>query len=176
MNYANIKPHDIANGTGIRVSLFVSGCTHHCKGCFNEVAWDFSYGIPFTEETISTIMEYLRPSYIAGLSLLGGEPFEHTNQIALLPLIRQFKEYYPQKNLWCWTGYLFDADILDKMCPKWPETQELLSYIDVLVDGKFMEELKNVNLIFRGSSNQRPILVQESLKANTIILWHPETS
>lgn len=174
MNYADIKRYDIANGSGVRVSLFVSGCTHYCKGCFNSAAWDFSYGTPFTSETIDTIIEYCKPDYIAGLSLLGGEPFEHDNQIALLPLARRFKEVYPQKNIWCWSGYLFDCDILQTMAVKWPETTELLSYIDVLVDGEFVEELKNVDLTFRGSSNQRIILVQESLKANKIVLWTPQ--
>jgi len=174
VNYADIKRNDIANGNGVRVSLFVSGCTHYCKGCFNSVAWDFSYGTPFTSETIDRIIEYCKPDYIAGLSLLGGEPFEHDNQIALLPLVKYFKKVYPQKNIWCWSGYLFDRDILETMAAKWSETTELLSCIDVLVDGEFIEELKNINLTFRGSSNQRIILVQESMKANKIILWTPQ--
>lgn len=173
MNYADIKRCDVANGTGVRVSLFVSGCTHQCKNCFNAVAWDFSYGTPFTSETIENMMEYCKPDYIAGLSLLGGEPFEHVNQIGLLPLVKRFKELYPKKNIWCWSGYLFDRDILGSMSEKWPETKELLSYIDVLVDGEFVEELKNANLIFRGSSNQRIILVPDSLRAGTLILWTP---
>jgi len=171
VNYAEIKRYDTANGSGVRVSLFVSGCTHHCKGCFNSAAWDFSYGIPFTQETINTILEYCKPDYIAGLSLLGGEPFEYENQIALLPLVKKFKEIYPQKTIWCWSGYLFDHDILKTMLPKWPETKQLLSFLDILVDGAFVEELKNISLAFRGSSNQRIILVQESLKANKILLW-----
>lgn len=173
MNYADIKQYDIANGTGVRVSLFVSGCTHHCKGCFNSEAWDFSYGTPFTAETIDTILAYCKPDYIAGLSLLGGEPLEQDNQIALLPLVKRFKESYPQKTIWCWSGYLFDQDIQNTMSATYPITAELLSYLDILVDGKFVEELHNKNLIFRGSSNQRIIQVQESLKANKIILWTP---
>lgn len=173
MNYADIKQYDIANGTGVRVSLFVSGCTHHCKNCFNQEAWDFRYGQEFTDETVDTILDYLKPSYVAGLSLLGGEPFEHVNQIGLLPLLRRVRSAYPEKTIWCWSGYLFDRDILGKMYSQWEETREMLSYIDVLVDGKFIEEQKNANLIFRGSANQRSILVQESLKTGSIVLWTP---
>lgn len=172
MNYADIKRYDIANGIGVRTSLFVSGCTHHCKGCFNSVAWDFSYGTLFTQQTIDTIIEYCKPDYIAGLSLLGGEPFEHDNQIALLPLVKHFKEIYPNKTIWCWSGYLFDKDILERMLPSWNTTKEFLSYLDVLVDGKFIEEQKNVNLTFRGSSNQRILLVQESIQKNKLIFWN----
>ena len=172
MNYAEIKYNDIANGPGVRTTLFVSGCTHHCKGCFNEIAWDFNYGKPFTEETINSIVESLKPDYVSGLTLLGGEPFEHTNQIGLLPLLREVKKVYPAKNIWCFSGYLFDNDILDNMCQKWTETKEMLSYIDVLVDGKFVEELKNLNLKFKGSENQRTILVQESLAQNKVVLLY----
>lgn len=171
MNYAAIKPFDVANGPGVRVSLFVSGCTHRCKGCFNEVAWDFHYGEPLTDEVIEQILTLLKPDYIAGLSLLGGEPLEFTNQLGLLPLLRRVKERYPAKNIWCYSGYLFDADILGKMAVKQEETKELLSYLDVLVDGKFMEEKKNINLRFRGSENQRIILVKKSLESGNIILW-----
>lgn len=171
MNYATIKPFDVANGPGVRVSLFVSGCTHHCKGCFNEVAWDFHYGEPFTEETIEHILTLLKPDYIAGLSLLGGEPLEFKNQLGLLPLLRRVKEAYPTKNIWCYSGYLFDVDILGKMAMEHEETKELISYLDVLVDGKFIEEKKNINLHFRGSENQRVISVKESLRSENIILW-----
>lgn len=170
MNYADIKQYDVANGIGIRVSLFVSGCNHHCKNCFNEEAWDFSYGNPFTEDKIEEIIGYLNSPYIAGLSLLGGEPFEHANQIGLLPLLKRVKEIYPDKNIWCYSGYTFDKDIMNTMYPKWEETQILLSYLDILVDGKFIEELKNPSLRFRGSSNQRIIKVQESMKAGEVIL------
>jgi len=171
MNYADIKQFDVANGLGIRVSIFVSGCTHHCKSCFNEVAWDFNYGTPFTEDDIDRIIDYLKPSYVSGLAILGGEPFEHRNQQGLLPLLRKVKNIYPQKDIWCFTGYTFDQDILNRMCKEWDETSEMVSYIDVLVDGKFVEELKDLNLRFKGSSNQRTILVKESLETGQIQLW-----
>lgn len=171
MNYADIKYCDVANGLGIRVSIFVSGCTHHCKNCFNEIAWDFNYGSPFTETQIDQIIEYLRPSHISGLSLLGGEPLERSNQQGLLPLIRRVKNEYPQKDIWCFTGYDFEKDVIGHMYNEWPETKELLSYIDVCVDGRFVEELKDLTLRFKGSSNQRIILVQPSLKQHRTILW-----
>jgi len=171
MNYADIKQYDVANGIGIRVSLFVSGCNHHCKNCFNQEAWDFNYGKPFTEDNIEEVIGYLSAPYVAGLSLLGGEPFEHANQIGLLPLLKRVKETYPDKSIWCYTGFTFDQDIMNTMVPKWQETKEVLSYIDILVDGKFVEELKNLSLRFKGSSNQRIIKVQESMKTGEIILW-----
>ena len=171
MNYAEIKTFDVANGPGIRVSLFVSGCNHRCPGCFNEIAWDFNYGKPFTQDTIDSIIESLKPDYIQGLTLLGGEPFEYSNQKGLLPLVRQVRKVLPQKDIWCFTGFLFDKDIIENMCKKWKETNELLSYIDVLVDGRFVEELKNLNLKFKGSENQRTILVNESLKSGNVILY-----
>ena len=171
MNYAEIKYCDVANGPGVRTSLFVSGCSHHCPGCFNEIAWDFNYGKPFTQDTIDSIIESLKPDYIQGLTLLGGEPFEYSNQKGLLPLVRQVRKVLPQKDIWCFTGFLFDKDIIENMCNKWKETNELLSYIDVLVDGRFVEELKNLNLKFKGSENQRTILVNESLKSGNVILY-----
>ena len=171
MNYAEIKYCDVANGPGVRTSLFVSGCSHHCPGCFNEIAWDFNYGKPFTQDTIDSIIESLKPDYIQGLTLLGGEPFEDSNQKGLLPLVRQVREVLPQKDIWCFTGFLFDKDIIENMCKRWKETNELLSYIDVLVDGRFVEELKNLNLKFKGSENQRTILVNESLKSGNVILY-----
>lgn len=171
MNYAEIKYCDVANGPGVRTSLFVSGCSHHCPGCFNEIAWDFNYGKPFTQDTIDSIIESLKPDYIQGLTLLGGEPFEYSNQKGLLPLVRQVRKVLPQKDIWCFTGFLFDKDIIESMCKKWKETNELLSYIDVLVDGRFVEELKNLNLKFKGSENQRTILVNESLKSGNVILY-----
>ena len=178
MNYADIKRYDVANGPGVRISLFVSGCTHQCKNCFNEEAWDFQYGAPFTQAEEDRIMEYLKPAHIAGLTLLGGEPFEYCNQQGILPLLRRVRETYPEKNIWAFSGYLFDEEIVGDMCQKWPETKEILSYIDVLVDGRFVEELKNVNLRFKGSANQRTIMVQESLKAleegKELVLWEPE--
>ena len=173
MNYADIKQYDVANGPGVRISVFVSGCNHHCKDCFNEVAWDFNYGTPFTEETIETVIEYMKPSYIAGLTLLGCEPMEPANQKVLLPLVRRVKEVHPEKTIWCFTGFLFDRDIVETMFDTVPETRELVSYFDVMVDGKFIAELKNVNLRFKGSSNQRTIMVQDSLDRKEIVLWDP---
>lgn len=169
MNYADIKIADVANGKGVRVSLFVSGCNHHCKGCFNPQAWDFNYGKEFTEEDEERVMEDLDHSYVAGLSLLGGEPLEHQNQKGLLPLLKKVKERFPEKNIWCYTGYKFDSDIVTNMFENWPETKELMSYIDVLVDGKFEEDKKDLNLKFRGSANQRIIDVQKSLKRHKVI-------
>lgn len=171
MNYADIKQYDVANGLGIRVSLFVSGCTHHCKNCFNKETWDFHFGNPFTEAEIEKILEYLKPSYVSGLSLLGGEPFEPENQEGLLPLVKKVKEAYPDKNIWCYTGYLFDEDICAKMLDQVPETRELLSYIDVLIDGPFVEERKNLKIRFRGSDNQRIIDVKKTMEAGEIVLW-----
>lgn len=172
MNYAEIKYCDVANGPGIRTSLFVSGCTHHCPGCFNEIAWDFGYGRPFTQDTIDIILNSLEPDYISGLTLLGGEPFEYSNQQGLLPLLKQVRSRFPQKDIWCFTGYLFDKDICENMCKKWEITSEMLSYIDVIVDGKFIEELKSLTLKFKGSSNQRTISVRESLKKESVVLLY----
>ena len=171
MNYAEIKTCDIANGPGVRVSLFVSGCTHRCKGCFNEIAWDFEYGKEFDEKTMDRLIEALRPDYVRGLTLLGGEPMEYRNQLGLLPFVRRVRAELPQKDIWCFSGYLFDAQVRDEMCKKWEETRELLSYIDVMVDGKFVEELKDITLRFRGSSNQRIIDVKESLATGNVVLW-----
>lgn len=173
MNYADIKQYDVANGPGVRVSLFVSGCTHHCKECFNPETWDFHYGKPFTDKTVEEILGYLAPEYIKGLTLLGGEPFEHTNQQGLLPLLEAVREKYPNKSIWCFTGYDFEKDILGRMVKDWEETEKMLSYLDVLVDGEFMIEKKDLSLVFKGSSNQRSILVQESLKSGKLCLWKP---
>ena len=171
MNYAEIKNCDIANGPGVRISLFVSGCTHHCKGCFNEVAWDFDYGTPFTQETIDKILDMMRPGYIRGLTLLGGEPFEPQNQGPIVELLRQIKEKMPEKSIWAFSGYLFDRDILSGRLGDWKITQEYLSYLDVLVDGPFVEAKKNLSLRFRGSENQRIIDVPASLAQGKIVLW-----
>lgn len=168
MNYATINNCDIANGPGVRVSLFVSGCTHRCPGCFNEVAWDFDYGQPFTQETIDSILEMLRPAYIRGLTLLGGEPFEPQNQGAVVELLRQIKKEMPEKSIWAFSGYLFDRDI---QSGRLGDTSEYLSYLDVLVDGPFIEAKKNLSLRFRGSENQRLIDVPASLKAGQVVLW-----
>ncbi|MBQ9169040.1 MAG: anaerobic ribonucleoside-triphosphate reductase activating protein [Oscillospiraceae bacterium] len=171
MNYATIKNCDIANGPGVRVSLFVSGCTHRCRGCFNEVAWDFHYGEPFTQETIDLIISMLQPAYIRGLTLLGGEPFEPQNQGPIVQLLRQVKEKCPNKSIWAFSGYLFDRDILSGRLGDWETTREYLSYLDVLVDGPFVEEKKNLSLRFRGSENQRLIDVPASLAKGQIVLW-----
>ena len=171
MNYASIKRMDVANGPGIRMSLFVSGCTHYCKNCFNKEAWDFNYGEPFTQKEIDYIIDYVSGEHIAGLTILGGEPFEHSNQQGILPLLRQFRAKLPDKSIWCFTGYDYEKDILGRMIKEYDETKEILSYIDVLVDGEFVEELKNLNLKFKGSSNQRTIMVQESLRTGNVVLW-----
>ena len=171
MNYATIKNCDIANGPGVRVSLFVSGCTHHCKGCFNQVAWDFDYGQPFTQDTVDQIISMLKPAYIRGLTLLGGEPFEPQNQGAIVELLRQVKAQCPDKSIWAFSGYLFDRDILSGRLGDWEITREYLSYLDVLVDGPFIEEKKNLSLRFRGSENQRLIDVPASLASGQVVLW-----
>ena len=169
MNYADIKIADVANGLGVRVSLFVSGCNHHCKGCFNAQAWDFNYGEEFTNKDIDRIIEELKHPYVSGLSLLGGEPLEDKNQQGLLPLLKRVKEELPEKNIWWYTGYKFDDDLVGNMFENWSETKEVMSYIDVLVDGKFEEDKKDLKLKFRGSSNQRIIVVQKSLKVHKVI-------
>ena len=171
MNYASIKDCDIANGPGIRISLFVSGCTHHCKGCFNREAWDFDYGTPFTQQTIDEILKMLSPGYIKGLTLLGGEPFEPQNQGPIVDLLRQIKAKYPQKSIWVFSGYLFDRDIMSGHLGDPEITKEYLSYLDVLVDGPFIEAKKDLMLRFRGSSNQRLIDVQKSLAAGAVVEW-----
>ncbi len=171
MNYATIKKYDVANGPGVRVSLFVSGCSHHCPGCFNPETWDFNFGKPFDSDVMNEILEAMQPSYIHGFTLLGGEPFEYVNQQGVLPLLKEMKSRFPNKDIWCFTGYDFEKDILGDMVNKWPETSEMLSYIDVLVDGEFVEAQKNLSLRFRGSENQRLIKVAESLNANEVILW-----
>ena len=170
MYYAKIKECDVANGPGVRVSLFVSGCNHHCKGCFNQVAWDFKYGQPFTQETIDKIIKDLDKDYVEGLTLLGGEPLEYTNQQGLVPLIKQIKEKLPNKSIWCYTGFDFENDVMGKMYNNWEETRELISNIDVIVDGKFEESKKNISLKFRGSENQRLIDVKKSI-ANNKVIW-----
>lgn len=170
MNYANIKYNDIANGEGVRTSLFVSGCTHHCKGCFNSEAWDFNYGKPFDKEIEDAIIESLAPEHINGLTLLGGEPMEPANQIGLLPFLKRVKATYPNKTIWCYSGYLFDKELLSPSRAHIPQTKELLSLIDILVDGKFVLELKDITLRFKGSSNQRVIDVKKSLKEGKVVL------
>ena len=161
MKYATIKTVDIANGTGVRVSLFVSGCTHRCPECFNEIAWDFNYGQEFNQETIDLILKALEPSHIAGLTLLGGEPMELVNQEGLLPLLQQVRKMYPDKDIWCYTGYLYE-DLLPGGKVHGPYSDEILSYLDILVDGPFILAQKNIRLKFRGSENQRIIDVKRT--------------
>ena len=172
MNYATIKFNDIANGIGIRTSLFVSGCTHKCKGCFNSEAWDFNYGAPFTPEVEEEILKSLEPGFVDGLSLLGGEPFEPQNQLALYPFLKRVKERFPNKDIWCYTGYLFDKELLSSSRATTPVTKDMLSLIDVLVDGKFVEAKKNISLAFKGSENQRIIDVKKSLNENKVVLLY----
>ena len=167
MNYATIKNCDIANGPGVRVSLFVSGCTHRCPGCFNQVAWDFDYGEPFTEKTIQTILNMLRPNYIRGLTLLGGEPFEPQNQPAIVELLRRVKAELPTKSIWAFSGFLYEDIVSGQL----GDTREYLSYLDVLVDGPFVLAKKNLSLRFRGSENQRLIDVPKTLAAGAVTLW-----
>ena len=167
MNYAAIKPWDIANGPGVRVSLFVSGCTHRCPGCFNAEAWDFDYGEPFDEAAMTHILELMKPDYIRGITYLGGEPFDPRNQAGLLELTRRLRAAYPEKTVWAFTGYVYDRSIprVDGV------TDELLSQLDVLVDGPFIEAQKNLSLRFRGSENQRLIDMKKTLAAGEIVLW-----
>ncbi len=168
MNYADIKKVDVANGPGVRVSLFVSGCTHHCKECFNPETWDFSFGDPFGEAQIQQILKLLDRSYIRGLSLLGGEPFEPQNQQAVLELVRRVRETLPQKDVWCYSGYLFE-ELAEGNVGE--HSRQLLEQLDILVDGPFVLEQKDLGLRFRGSANQRIIDVPQSLKAGKVCLW-----
>ena len=161
MYYGNIKKYDIADGPGVRVSLFVSGCRHHCKGCFNSETWDFNFGQPYTQETEQEILEALKPPYITGFTLLGGEPFEPENQVELVKLLRKIREVYPKLNIWCYSGYLYDVDMIEGGRAYTDVTKEMLSYIDTLVDGPFIEAEKDLRLKFRGSRNQRIINLQE---------------
>ena len=172
MNYSAIRTCDIADGPGVRVSLFVSGCRHRCKGCFNPDTWDFAAGEPFTEETENRIIEASSPPYIAGLSLLGGEPFEPENQCALLPFLHKFRERFPQKDVWAWTGCVYERELLKESPWRCEVTDEMLSLIDVLVDGPFVESLKDISLLFRGSSNQRILDIRGG--ASAAKPWNPE--
>ena len=171
MNYAVIKNCDIANGFGVRVSLFVSGCTHHCKDCFNPETWNFNYGTPYTKETEDYIIQLLKADYIKGITLLGGEPMEEVNQKELVNLLRSIKTELPNKDIWCYTGYTYDTDLKQGGKAYYQYTDEILSYLDVLVDGEFKTDLKNLSLKFRGSSNQRVIDVKKSLKENKVVLY-----
>lgn len=178
MYYASIKKTDIANGVGVRVSLFVSGCTHHCRECFNPETWNFEYGKPFTREVEDELLEALSPSHIKGLTLLGGEPFEPANQRALLPFVRRVKERFPKKTIWCYTGYTLESDLLGVCadeagrvgCARCEATDRLLALLDILVDGEFRIDLKDIRLRFRGSSNQRILDMKETLKRKQAVL------
>lgn len=170
MNYALIRENDIANGPGVRTTLFVSGCRHHCKGCFNPETWNFHYGNPFTQSEIDYIIKATEPSFVEGLTLLGGEPFEPENQDSLVELLTQFKAKLPNKKVWCYTGFSFVDDLLPKAQANKESVLEMLKFVDVLVDGKFVEELKSSALLFRGSSNQNIIDVPKSLKENELVL------
>lgn len=174
MHYGEIKYHDIANGLGVRVTLFVSGCTHHCEGCFNKETWDFRFGKEYTKEIEDKIIEACEKDFIRGLSVLGGEPFEKANQKDVCALLKRFKQTYPQKDVWCYSGYLFDRDMVEGGKIYTPYVKEMLSCIDYLVDGEFMIDKKNLMLKFRGSSNQRIINVPDSLKEGKVICYKDE--
>ena len=169
MYYGNIKKNDIANGKGVRVTLFVSGCTNHCKNCFQPETWNFDYGKPYTKETEDEIIDALKPSHISGLTLLGGAPFEPENQRELVKLLRRVREELPEKNIWSFTGFVLDQDLLDGGRKHCEVTDEMLSLLDVLVDGPFKEEEKDITLAFRGSRNQRLIDMKKSLKEQEVI-------
>lgn len=171
MYYGEIKNCDIANGIGVRVTLFVSGCTNRCRGCFQPQTWDFSYGREFTRETEEEILRLLKPSYIKGLTLLGGEPFEPENQRSLLPFVKRIKELYPEKTVWAFSGFTYDEMKTDGSHPRCEVTDELLELTDVLVDGRFVEELKDISLRFRGSSNQRIIDLNLTRQRGEIVPW-----
>lgn len=170
MYYGAIKTTDIANGTGVRVSLFVSGCTHHCRGCFQPQTWDFHYGQPYTKSTEQQILGALNHDYIKGLTLLGGEPFEPENQHVLVKLLRSVRSHFPQKDIWCYTGYTYETDLIQDSRARCDVTDEMLSMIDVLVDGEFVAEQKNISLRFRGSENQRLIDLPKTKQQKKIIL------
>ena len=174
MNYCNIKPRDIADGVGVRVTLFVSGCRNHCKNCFQPETWDFGYGEPFTKEVEDRILEELAPAFVDGLTLLGGEPGEAENQRGLVPFLRRVRQELPEKTIWCYSGFTWEQ--LTGQEParcRCEVTDEFLSLLDVLVDGPFVEELHDITLLFRGSSNQRLIDVPRTLEAEEVTLWHP---
>ena len=171
MHYGEIKNCDIANGSGVRVSLFVSGCTNRCKNCFQPQTWNFDYGEEFTRETEDRIIALLGKEYIAGLTVLGGEPFEPQNQRALLPFIKRVREALPEKNIWAYSGFTIEEMLKDGSHPHCEVTEELLGLIDVLVDGRFVEDLKDISLKFRGSKNQRIIDVKKTLETGSAVLY-----
>ncbi len=172
MHYGELKKCDIANGIGVRVTLFVSGCTNHCPDCFQPQTWDFDYGKVFTDETKAEIFAELDKSYVNGLTVLGGEPFEPRNQRELLPLLREVRERYPDKTIWCFTGFRLEDELLrEGSYPRCEVTDGMLACIDVLVDGRFVKELKDISLQFRGSRNQRVIDMNRTRETGTVTLW-----
>lgn len=172
MHYGEIKNCDIANGIGVRVSLFVSGCTNHCEDCFQPETWDFNYGNDFTEETENKILEMLAPDYICGLTVLGGEPFEPENQRVLVDFLRKVRRKYPEKSVWCFTGFTLEMLETEGTHCHCELTEEMLSLIDVLVDGRFDKNKKNISLRFRGSENQRLIDLNLTRECGTLTLWN----
>lgn len=174
MYYGEIKNCDIANGEGVRVTLFVSGCTNHCKNCFQPQTWDFSYGQPFTQQTEEQLLKMLSPSYINGLTLLGGEPFEPENQRALVPFLHEVRVLYPHKTIWCYTGNVYETELLQPSHARCEATDEMLSLIDVLVDGEFIPAQHDISLRFRGSSNQRIIDLNATRAAGHTVLWQDD--
>lgn len=171
MHYGEIKNRDIANGEGVRVSLFVSGCTNHCENCFQPQTWDFAYGEPFTRETEDRLLSMLAPSFINGLTLLGGEPFEPENQRVLLPFVQRVREAYPHKTIWAFSGFTLEELRTPGTYPHCEVTEQLLSLLDILVDGRYVEAEKNISLRFRGSANQRLIDLPRTLSGDQIVLW-----
>ena len=172
MYYADMKSYDIANGEGCRVTLFVSGCTNHCKGCFQPETWDFHYGQPYTKDTEEYILNLLQNPHIEGLTILGGEPFEPFNQAELVNLLHIVKQKFPLKNIWCFTGFVYDKDLLKGQRKHTNATDEMLSYIDVLVDGPFILQQRDISLYFRGSRNQRILDMKQTLQTGSIVLYH----
>lgn len=171
MYYGNIKNYDIADGEGVRVTLFVSGCTNHCEGCFQQETWDFLFGKPYTEETEKELLDMLAPFFISGLTLLGGEPFEPENQKELVKLLRKVKTMYPEKTIWSYTGFVYDKDLLKGQRKYTDVTDEMLSYLDILVDGPFVLAKKNISIAFRGSENQRIIDMKKTLEKGDVVLY-----
>ena len=170
MHYATIKWHDVSNGPGVRVSLYVSGCRNRCKNCFNPETWDFDYGTPFDHDTEERILDTLEPGYMHGLTVLGGEPMEPENQADLLPFLRRYRARYPQKPLWLFTGYTLD-ELLPGGIRYTEHTEGILELLDILVDGRFVEELKDLKLRFRGSSNQRLIDMKKTRATGKVTIW-----
>lgn len=171
MYYGEIKKLDVANGIGVRVTLFVSGCTNHCEKCFQPDTWNFQYGQEFTDETEAELIEALRPSFVRGLTLLGGEPFEPQNQRALVPILKRIRAQYPNKDIWAFTGFTLDEELMKESYARCEVTDEMLSLIDVLVDGRYIDALRNLSLQFRGSSNQRIIDMNRTHAEGQICLW-----